>query len=410
MTRPSLSQTPAIVVGRGNTLLGALRCLAMAGIPAYVACPPDDFVTRSRFFRPTPGAVPWNGSLGSHGLEALRAMPLDEAVIIPCADDAALWAARLAGTDLAARFRVSTCAPETLAVLQDKSKCGEFLERHAIPHPRTYTIGSLADIGRVPFDEIERVFVKPVDSQSFRRAMGVKAVWASSRAEFEEIWRRLDAEGLRVIAQEYVPGLGSDHYFVDGFRDRTGAVTGLFARRRLRLFPLDFGNSSYCFGIPLNEVAGAIDSVTRLLAALEYRGIFSAEFKRDARTGEFRLIEVNTRAWWYVEYAARCGVNTCRMAYEDALGQPPTPSSREYRTHVGCVNLLADLRAVRATPPEQRPSWLRLLAQWSHSRFHIFRLTDPLPGLTVTARLVRARLHRIGAGLQSMVSSPGASG
>lgn len=401
---------PAIVVGSGNTALGALRCLAMAGIPTYVACRPDDFVTRSRFYRPTPGPVRWHGGLGPHAMEVLRAMPLEQAVIVPCADDAALWAAELARTDLGERFRVSTSAPETLAILQDKSKCGEFLERHDIPHPRTFTIDSLADIARVPFDEIERVFVKPADSQSFRRAIGVKALWASSRAEFEDIWRRVDADGLRVIAQEYVPGLASDHFFVDGFRDRSGALTGLFARRRLRLFPVDFGNSSYCYGIPLGEVEGAIDSITRLLATLEYRGIFSAEFKRDAHTGEFRLIEVNTRAWWYAEYAALCGVNVCRMAYEDALGIVPAPSPRDYRVRQGCVNLLADIRAMRATPAHRRPSWWRVLAQWSRSYFHIFRLGDPVPGLVVTGGVLRARLRRITVGLQSLVSSPGASG
>ena len=48
-------KVPAIVLGRGYTGLGTLRSLAMAGIPAYVACPPGDLVTRSRWYRPLPG-------------------------------------------------------------------------------------------------------------------------------------------------------------------------------------------------------------------------------------------------------------------------------------------------------------------------------------------------------------------
>ena len=176
MTAKNHTSIPAIAVGRGYTVLGAMRSLAMAGIPTYVACPPGEAVTRSRWYRPTPGATPWNGGLGPHGLEVLRQMPLEQAVIIPCADDAAHWAAGLAGSDLASRFKVSTSSLSTLDILQDKRRCGEFLLQHDISHPRTFTIDSLADIAQVPFHELDRVFVKPADSQSFSQAFGAKGV------------------------------------------------------------------------------------------------------------------------------------------------------------------------------------------------------------------------------------------
>jgi predicted ATP-grasp superfamily ATP-dependent carboligase len=83
----------------------------------------------------------------------------------------------------------------------------------------------------------------------FRRELGVKGIWAETRAEFEEIWARLDAQGYKVLAQEYVPGSSSDHYFIDGFRDRDGNLKAMFARRRRRIYPPDFGNSSYCESI-----------------------------------------------------------------------------------------------------------------------------------------------------------------
>src|ERR1700752_4717887 len=89
---------PAIVVGCDKTGLGMLRSLKIAGIATYVACPTDDLVTRSRWYEPTPGPQPWEGTLGTRGLEILRAMPLERAVLIPGADDAALWLADLPQT------------------------------------------------------------------------------------------------------------------------------------------------------------------------------------------------------------------------------------------------------------------------------------------------------------------------
>lgn len=372
---------PAIVLGRGHTGLGVLRSLVLAGIPAYVACPAGDLVTYSRYYRPPPGQ-PWDGSVGPQATAALRAMPGDGAVLIAGADDAALWLADLPGSDLSARYRTSTSSRHTLEILQDKQRFGAFLASTGIAHPRTFSIASRADIEAIPFAELDRVFIKPADSQHFSQTLGEKGVWACSRAEFEAHWQRLDAKGFKVIAQEYIPGTAADHYFVDGFRDRNGRLSGLFARRRLRIHPPDFGNSSYCESIALAEVGGAVDSVTRLLEQLQYRGIFSAEFKRDARDGQFRILEVNTRAWWYVEFAARCGVNVCEMAWLDANELPVTATTSAYATGKGCVNLDGDVHAVlaQASPMGALPG---AIAQWLTAHFHVFRLDDPGPGLFV---------------------------
>ncbi|MFC3549828.1 hypothetical protein ACFOLC_02240 [Lysobacter cavernae] len=321
----------------------------------------------------------------------MSAMPLSEAVLVPGADDAALWLAGLAQSDLAGRFRVSSSSHQTLEILQDKARFGEYLARTRIPHPRTFSIACSSDIEVIPFDALDKVFIKPADSQHFSQVTGQKGVWVRSRNELESVWERLDADGFKLIAQEYIPGSAADHYFVDGFRDRHGVLTGLFARRRLRIFPADFGNSSYCQSIPLRDVAGAVDSLSELLQQLNYRGIFSAEFKRDARDGVYRLLEVNTRAWWYIEFAARCGVNVCRMAVEDALDLPVTVATRAYPVGAGCVSLAGDVQTVFSRR-DQRPSWLKVLGQWATAHYHVFRWNDPRPGLSVLWQLLRRRV------------------
>lgn len=368
---------PVIVVGGERTALGVLRCLHDAGIPAYVAASRGDLISRSRWFRPTPG-TPWDGTLDAGALQALDAMPLERAVLIPCADDATLWAANLPPA-LAARFKSSLATIATLEVLQDKSRFGAFLASHGIAHPRTFPIANADDIAAIPLDALDRVFLKPTDSQRFSAAFGVKGLWASGRDELLQKWHRVDACGFEVVAQEYVPGGADDHYFVDGFRDRDGRFTGLFARRRLRIFPPDFGNSSYCVSIPLEQVAQAVESTLRLLGLLDYRGIFSAEFKRDQRDGSFRILEVNSRAWWYVGFAARCGVNVCEMAYHDALGEP-VPSTTRYRSGEGCVNLASDVLSI-VRSKQARPPLATLLRQWGGAHFHLFRIEDPMPAL-----------------------------
>ncbi|MBN8736661.1 MAG: hypothetical protein J0H27_10365 [Xanthomonadales bacterium] len=394
MTVDASGVLPAVVLGREQTGLGTLRSLRLAGIPAFVACPRNDLVARSRWYRSTPGETPWDGSLGQPGLNALEHLPFDRCVLIPGRDDAALWAADLPSGPLAGRVLVSSSSRATLEVLQDKSRFGQFLAGTTIPHPRTFTIRSEADIGSIPFGELDRVFVKPADSQAFLRVTGVKGMWARNREEFNAIWRDLAEQGLAAIAQEYVPGGADEHYFIDGFRDSRGELTALFARRRVRISPPDFGSSSYCVSVPLGETASALPGLTELLDLLHYRGIFSAEFKRDARDGAFRILEVNTRAWWYVEFATRCGVNVVEMAWRDAQGLPVKAAPREYVVGAGCINLQNDLDVVfrhRGTSPT--PVW-RALGQWSRGHFNVFRWDDPLPGLQVVWQDARDALLR----------------
>lgn len=401
---------PAIVLGRGPTGLGMLRSLVIAGIPTYIACPEDDLATRSRWYRPVPtrldraGATriasssissTWNGDIGPGSLEALRGTPFQQAVVIPGADDAALWLADLPATDLAQRFRVSSSSRQTLQILQDKTRFAAHLAQVGIPHPRTFEVATGDDIAKIPFAELDRVFIKPADSQRFSAATDRKGIWADGRDAFEAAWTRLDAQGFKLIAQEYVPGGSSDHYFIDGFRDRNGNLTGLFARRRLRIHPPDFGNSSYCESIALSDVGSAADDLGRLLAGLDYRGIFSAEFKRDARDGVFRILEVNTRAWWYVEFAAHCGINVCAMAYDDALERPVAMATDSYPVGAGCVNLAGDMKSALSRANSSRPPLMQVLRQWRRAHFHLFRRDDPRPGLWIASGLLRHQLRKL---------------
>lgn len=402
MAAYSQSRVPVIVLAQGANALGMLRSLHLAGVPAYVACPPGDLVTHSRWYRPTPGAIPWDGTLGPHAWDILRDMPLAQAVLIPGADDAALWLADLPQHALAARFKVSTSSRETQELLQDKSRFAAFLRETDIPHPPTFSIESAADIEAIPFERLDRLFIKPVNSQQFSDVLGVKGVRVSGRDELLKVWQQLQAHGFGLIAQEYVPGSAADHYFVDGFRDAGGRLTGLFARRRYRIHPIDFGNSSYCQSIPLTDVDAAVRDVTELLRRVDYRGIFSAEFKRDARDGRYRILEVNTRAWTYVEFASRCGVNVCEMAWQDALGLPVTVASSSYPVGAGCVNLPRDIRSLREQPADKRGALTAVLRQWATANFHSFRIDDPLPGLIVAKNIFLMQCKRTFRGFRAV--------
>ena len=369
---------PAIILGGYVTALGTMRSLAERDVTCFCVAPAEQYVLRSRHYRPPPagfGRLDEPEALGSY----LESLPFSRAVLMPCQDHWVRAASRL-DSSLKNRFLWSGPSSESVEVFLDKEKLLDALERFSIPRPQTIRLRSEADLSAMGDADDAAWFLKPTDSQAFRQRFGAKALRVASREEAATHLHEIQRAGLDVVLQEYVPGGADCHYFLDGFIDRDGGVRALFSRRRIRMWPPDFGDSSFMRSVPPDETASAGESLTRLLSGVGHRGIFSAEFKRDPRDGEFRLIEVNVRSWAYVEFTTSCGVNTPWMAYLDALSQR-VEDVEDYVTGRAGGVLAKDYRSFLAMRREGRLSLGEWARSWLPARDLIFRWDDPLPGL-----------------------------
>jgi len=322
MTGREEKNLPAIVVGSGVTTLGVIRCLGRRGVPVRVAGMPDRLVRQSRWFSPAGPEGSWDpdGRLADN----LAALEVEAGVLIPCTDSLALSAAELPEA-VKRVFPSYQCSARSLRKLVDKGAFLAALVTAEVPHPRTYLVDGEEDLANVPSTSDSRpFFIKPRDSQSFFRLEGRKGLFVTSRTDLEAKVHEFRGRGHRLMVQEYVPGPASNHYFVDGFVDDGGRIVTHLVRRRLRMYPTDFGNSSFVVTVPKEEGAAAVSALGRLFREVSYRGVFSAEFKRDEDDGMFRILEVNARPWWYIEFAARAGMNVAYMVYEAAQGLSPS--------------------------------------------------------------------------------------
>jgi predicted ATP-grasp superfamily ATP-dependent carboligase len=381
---------PALILGRGLTALGVLRLLGRRGIDAYVWPPATDMVRRSRWYRPAPevGLDPEADLAGFLGV-----LPLERAVVIPTSDAWAMALAGLGEAPVTARFPACVPARTVLETLVDKRAFADVLRAAGLPHPLTVPVAAPGDLVRVPDDVIPRAFLKPHDSQRFFARFGVKAFRVASREEAEHRIETLAREGIGVVVQEYIPGPASEHYFVDGFADREGGVLSAFGRRRLRMYPPDFGNSTCMVSVPPAEVADGLATIERLTSLLGYHGIFSAEFKRDPRDGRLKLLEVNARPWWYVEFAGRCGVDVVAQYYDDALGRP-LRRREGYAVGRELMFPYYDYHAVTL----DGPPGVAALAAWAWRAARavqpVWCLDDPWPALSEVAAGAVRRLTR----------------
>jgi predicted ATP-grasp superfamily ATP-dependent carboligase len=394
--RDRIPAVPALIIGGPWILtLSMIRSLGRKRIPLFATGTAGSFVSYSRWHRAVPaewGNRPTPATLS----EFLAKLPVDRMAVIPCSDD---WALAMARVDpaVAVRFPASLASAESLRSLIDKGRFARLLQQLGLPHPRTVLVENEGDWADVRTDAFVNAFLKPRDSQAFRRGYGVKGRRFETPSEAIALGRDAQRRGLDVMLQEYVPGPPTNHYMVEGFVDRTGRPSARFVRQRLRMFPPDFGDSTYMVSVPLDRVRGALETLDRLFAHLSYRGVFEAEFKYDDRDGQFKLLEVNARPWYFIGFAAQCGVDLCEMAYWDALGVSVDPVAT-YKEGCHCV-VGGDRFACWALFRQRRLSAWSWLREWLGARQLLFSWSDPLPGFARILQHLRVVIGRQRAGV-----------
>lgn len=377
MTEHAPYDIPVLVMGAGITALGVTRILGRQRIPMFHADTSDQVLRSSRWFRPAPWLGPKEKGLSL--CELLGRCNESKMVLMPCNDTGVDAVAQLEA-GLRMRFPSFVPAWNIVEILTEKGRFAKALQCAGTSHPRTILLDDAKGLEAIRQFPDSQYFLKPRSSVNFFSRYGVKAFLVSSYEEAVARYQQVQEAGLSVMLQEYVPGSSADHYFIDGYRTRDGVIATRLARRRLRMNPPDFGNSSFMRTVPISEVASAVKDLEDFLAHIGYTGIYSGEFKRDARDGVFRLLEINARPWWYVEYAAACGADVCTPAYLDALNLP-VPVQGNYKVGVEGVYPYYDYGACKRLRERGELALREWLVSWLRGWKPIFTKDDPLPFL-----------------------------
>jgi predicted ATP-grasp superfamily ATP-dependent carboligase len=122
---------------------------------------------------------------------------------------------------------------------------------------------------------------------------------------------------------------------------------------------------------------------------IQYRGLFGAEFKRDPRDGQLKLLEVNARSMGGNAISAACGANDILAAYRDVLGQEVSPRLT-YKSGLYFIDVGTDLETMLMLVARRDFSLRAFLHPYRQQKaFNILSRTDPLPFLTLLSTLLR---------------------
>ncbi len=391
------SMPGAVVLGDGYNALGVVRSLGRHGIPTVLIDSVPRLAWHSRYVQ---RRYPWYGSVeGQEFVDFLVSLGVRESlqgwILWPCADETVGLAARHRPA-LEAVYRLTTPAWEVVRQATDKRMSYRLAQEAGVPYPGTWYPAS--EHGLAGLDVRYPAVVKPAISSRFCDALGVKALPAATPDELQAQYRyaasHVPADELMI--QEIISGSGTQQFSFAAYA-REGRVLYAMTARRLRQYPIDFGlRSSYVQAIETPEL---LELGERLVARMGASGMLEIEFKRDARDGEYKLLDINLRPWAWHALCPACGLDFPYIQYRDLLGLPLEPATPTYGAHWlrALTDLPAGLQEIRVgrTTPQ---AYLRSLA--GKTVFSAFDWRDPLPAThDLGAHVARAlRSHSRPAG------------
>jgi D-aspartate ligase len=377
---------PRVPKSAGEIALALTRSLGRHGVPTFRFHPDRSQIDLdSRYCTHVPCPNLYDDE---HGLvAALSAFARAQGrrpVLFPASDGAVEFVARHE-RQLDQWFELA-CAPAVcIGRIQDKQRLLEHAASVGVPIPATSFPRCVEEVGQFAEGIDYPAVIKPLTSLHWKRpevaavVNHAKAIVVKDREELLSAYRKVAPLAPRMMVQEIIPGEIDRLLTFLGYIGRGGRPLAGCVRKKLRQYPAGFG---YCCLAETVRDPEVMELSLRLLTSLGYTGIAGVEFKRDPRTGEPKLIEINARAVRTTSTAIGAGVDLPWIAYQDlASDRPPAPVF-DYRVPVRWVHLRSEVRAVAPLIRHGQLglwSWLRGLrgprvaAVWSWD--------DPVPGI-----------------------------
>jgi len=388
----------ALVMGADYRALGVVRSLGRRGIPVWVINQGGHLVAAaSRYVR---RRLPWPAGDDREKVDFLHALctkhQLDGWMLVPT-DDYTVGLISGHHELLGSKYRLTVPPWEKLRWACDKRLLHGLAGKLQVDQPWTACPSNRKELAKLdcPYPVILKPAIRLRPS-----TLAVPKAWPvedyhSLLTRYDEASALLSPENL--IIQEIIPG-GGETQFSYAALCRDGRPLASLVARRTRQFPRDFGQlSTFVETVDEPEV---IEPAQRLLAAIRFTGLAEVEFKRDPRSGQFKVIDINPRVWGWHTLSRRAGVDFPYLLWRLTRGES-IPQSRG-RAGARWVHWTADLRLAMEELAAGRLSfrdYLRSLRGPLESA--IFSWEDPLPGILDLPLFVYAASKRV---VQSMGS------
>ena len=231
--------------------------------------------------------------------------------------------------------------------------------------------------------------LKPTVGHRFFSVLRVKMFKLTCADALREAWSKIADIDDDMLIQEFIPG-GDDHGVNYNALWHKGQPQVEVTAEKLRLSPRGIGFPTVVVNRFIPEI---IEPARAMLAALDYHGFANVEFKRDARNGEYVLMEINPRLNQSLLLSVSTGMNFALMAYRQCLGLPIGNYAEidPYRVRRYYIDTDRDIREAFKELLTGKLSLKAFLSPYlSRQVSATFSWSDPLPFFKRLANAVRS--------------------
>jgi predicted ATP-grasp superfamily ATP-dependent carboligase len=362
----------AVVLGLSPTGLYAVRELGREGIAVFGV---ENSVQAGSFSRYLTGLLPEDERLLERLLELARQRG-QCGVLIPTSDLYIEWVVQYR-KELAEGFVFQGSYQQPVyQALVHKGGFSRLCKEHGLESPLQWECNT-EEIERISSGVVYPCLIKPVLIHRVKPTFsGKKVLIARSQTELLSLAKALDSAGSWLI-QEIIPGPESNITLFGAYVSKAGAIQQAFTGRKLRQFPPGFGSASLAISELLPE---SFRISERFLKDIAFEGIASLEFKKDARDGKIKVIELNPRPCFWYGLANKAGKRIVLAAFNELLGDGVLPGSAQkegvvwrafYKDLYSAAFYALKGKAFVLPPPE--------LGQYQTSTGPVWDIEDPLP-------------------------------
>jgi len=195
------------------------------------------------------------------------------------------------------------------------------------------------------------------------------------------------------VVQEYIEGGDDNIYSFHGFADKNNGLIAFFAGKKIRTYPKFTGQSSY---LELIKDEILLNLGKNIVKRLNFKGVLKIDFKKDIKSGDYYILEINARynLWHYL--GAINGVNIPLAAY-NYLTTGEKLFSYNYKTTHKWLDLYIDYKAFKELKSRGEINIIKWIYSLLRHRkiYNVFSWRDPIPFIKWWIDWIKKRYLRL---------------
>lgn len=398
---------PALVLSSHTVALGVIRSLGQKGVPIILFCYRDgDMAHLSRYVNEII-RVPHPEINESHFINIILQQKgrFAGSFLVPCSDETVVAVSRHKQR-LDEHFVVACPELEVVTRYIEKKYTYRLAETAGVAVPRTFVPHSVEDVERYAAALEFPCLVKPSQSHLFYKRFQKKMFPVKNRDEMVAVYQQAAENNLEIMLQEIIPGGDDDVVNYNAYFWQGQPLTE-FTSRHIRNAPHMWGSPRVALSEWIPEI---IEPGRKALQSIGFSGYACTEFKRDARDGVYKLMEINGRHNLSGLLAVRCGINFPWLHYRHLMYNEP-PQAGKYEKGVFWIDITRDLGYSLMNFRQEKLAFSEYLRPYLKPHVcAIWSLKDMKPFFQRLGFMVKQFIHRcwgakeeqLGSSLQSL--------